>query len=191
MRRRRLRDTLNDPVLLAGLRADYLGSGKDPERLEDAMGELRAYSNEPVSADDDTKGEEKMQAIKSLWRMTLLEIISIFLLRNAIVFTPFFEDYLFHFSWVPAFQSTGSRTLSVSINEVAMVDEEYCHELKEWQSYFSWLLFCLLHLVHMSIFTKTLPRAKPSRKRNDRSNKATDLTAAEEQTNTLIEPLLP
>jgi hypothetical protein len=77
------------------------------------------------------------------------------------------------------------------VKEGALVEDEYCDELKDLQPYFSWLLFCLLHLIHMSIFTKTLPRAKPSRKQNDRSSKATDLSAAGVQTNILKEPLLP
>mmetsp|Transcript_12325 Transcript_12325/g.18924 ORF Transcript_12325/g.18924 Transcript_12325/m.18924 type:complete len:252 (-) Transcript_12325:246-1001(-) len=72
LKQRRLRDTLNDPILVLGLekRLDRQFDGNRKQVLE-AMNQLRTKSEREVTDDDDSRGEEKRQAASVILRGTL------------------------------------------------------------------------------------------------------------------------
>lgn len=79
VRRRRLRDTLNDPILLIGLerRLERIHKGHKQLVLENIQN-LRILSETEISADDDTKGEEKRQTLRMiLWSTSILSLLAI------------------------------------------------------------------------------------------------------------------
>jgi hypothetical protein len=163
-KKRRLRDALNDPVLVIDLENRFLQSfGGDKQKVLQAMEDLRNYAGTTAETDDvadddhDTKGEEKMQAAKSMWTLTILASMGLFGVLNI------------------------AATLDFGYWGMEGVEDE-CYEFGDSISFF---LFSIAHLLHSYVVLR-----RATKGRNRRPSRSSKMQTETMENNTLEQPLL-